>query len=100
MDLSFVLNNIRENSKWSIRGDKIYNNLRWNTENITIKPTLEECQETILPRTMAVHYSVHEWTNGLGSVDMISCFTEEEWIKLNIELGHKMQEKKLNNSQT
>ena len=45
MDLSFVLNNIRENSKWSIRGDKIYNNLRWNTENITIKPTLEECQE-------------------------------------------------------
>ena len=62
--------------------------------------TLEECQETILPRTMAIHYSVNEWTNGLGSVDMISCFTEEEWIKLNIELGHKMQEKKLNNSQT
>ena len=62
--------------------------------------TLEECQETILPRTMAIHYSVNEWTNGLGTVDMISCFTEEEWIKLNIELGHKMQEKKLNNSQT
>ena len=58
------------------------------------------CEETILPRTMAVHYSVHEWTNGLGSVDMISCFTEEEWIKLNIELGHELPEKKLNNSKT
>lgn len=62
--------------------------------------TIEECQETILPRTMAVHHSVHEWTNGLGSVDMISCFTEEEWIKLNIELGHELPEKKLNDSKT
>ena len=62
--------------------------------------TIEECQETILPRTMSVHYSIHEWTNGLGEVDMIACLTEPEWIKLNNELGHESPEPKLNNSST
>lgn len=62
--------------------------------------TIEECQETILPSTLSVHYSINEWTRGLGKVDMISCLTEEEWIKLNLELGHEMPEPKLNNSST
>ena len=60
--------------------------------------TREECQETILSSEYAVNYSVHEWTDGLGTVDMISCFSVEEWFKLNVELGHKLPERKLNNS--
>jgi len=62
--------------------------------------TIEECQETILPNTLSVHYAINEWTNGLGAVDMIACLTEKEWIKLNKELGHEMPDEKLNNSKT
>ncbi len=58
------------------------------------------CEETILPRALEVHYSVHEWTNGLGAVEDIKCLTEKEWIELNIELGHERPVKKLNNSKT
>jgi hypothetical protein len=62
--------------------------------------TIDLCEETILPRSLEVHYLVHEWTNGLGAIDDIKCLTEPEWMELNKELGHKMQEKKLNNSKT
>lgn len=71
----------------------------WMQDNIGFV-TIEECQETILPRTMSVHYSIHEWTNGLGEVEMIACLTEPEWIELNKELGHELPPTKLNNSQT
>ena len=38
---------------------------------------------------MEVHYSVHQWFHGLGSIDQIACITYEEFKKLNLELGHK-----------
>lgn len=62
--------------------------------------TIEECQADIPERSLPIHYFVNEMSNGLGQVDAIQCLTEPEWIKLNRELGHKMPEKKLNNSQT
>lgn len=62
--------------------------------------TIEECQETILPRTLSVHYTINELYGGLGEVEMVACFTEPEWIKLNKELGHEPPEPKLNNSST
>lgn len=71
----------------------------WMQDNIGFV-TLEECQETILPRSLQVHYTVNEWTNGLGTIDSIQCLTEKEWIELNKELGHNPPVKKLNNSQT
>ena len=71
----------------------------WMQDNIGFE-TIEECQETILPRTMSIHYSIHEWTNGLGEVETIACLTEPEWIELNKELGHKAPPTKLNNSET
>ena len=71
----------------------------WMQDNVGFE-SLERCQETILPRSLEVHYLVHEWTNGLGAIDDIKCLTEPEWMELNKELGHKMQEKKLNNSKT
>ena len=71
----------------------------WMQDNIGFE-TIEECQETITPRTMSVHYSIHEWTNGLGEVETIACLTEPEWIKLNKELGHNPPVNKLNNSKT
>jgi len=62
--------------------------------------TIEECQTDIPERSLPIHYFVNEWSNGLGQVDAIQCLTEEEWVKLNEELGHKRPVKKLNNSQT
>ena len=71
----------------------------WMQDDIGFE-SIDICQETILPRSLEVHYSVHEWTNGLGEVVDIKCLTEKEWIELNIELGHELPEKKLNNSKT
>jgi|TARA_Y100000034_G_C6882721_1_gene404752 hypothetical protein len=62
--------------------------------------TIEACQADIPERSLPLHYYINEWSNGLGTVDAIQCLTEEEWVKLNEELGHKLPEKKLNNSQT
>jgi hypothetical protein len=71
----------------------------WMQDNVGFEAK-DICEETILPRSLEVHHLVHEWTDGLGEVEDIKCLTEPEWIELNRELGHKMPEKKLNNSQT
>lgn len=60
----------------------------WIQDDISYE-TQEECQADISDRFMEVHYSVHQWFHGLGSIDQIACITHEEFKKLNLELGHK-----------
>tara|TARA_Y100001938_G_scaffold107010_1_gene146182 strand:- start:8075 stop:8362 length:288 start_codon:yes stop_codon:yes gene_type:complete len=75
----------------------------WMQDNNAYE-TIEACQSDIPERTLPIHYFINEWSKGLGQVDAIQCLTEEEWVKLNEELGHinpkKNSNKKLNNSQT
>ena len=54
--------------------------------------TIEECVETIPTKAIEMHYYVHNQFRGMGQILDVQCITEPDWIKRNVDLGHKVPE--------
>ena len=52
--------------------------------------TMEICEESIEENKPFIEYRILHFTQGFGFIEEIECITEEEYIKRNKEMGHKV----------
>ena len=59
-------------------------------QDATPYDTKIECEEQIVEKLPLLAASIAQWSGGAAIIDSWECMTEEEWIKRNVEMGHKV----------
>jgi|TARA_B110001454_G_C12410575_1_gene304976 hypothetical protein len=54
--------------------------------------TIEECNTAMPERKVEMEFYIHSTFRGMGEILKYECITEPEWIKRNVDLGHKLPE--------
>jgi|APSaa5957512493_1039668.scaffolds.fasta_scaffold03501_2 hypothetical protein len=54
--------------------------------------TIEECNTVMPVRKVEMEFYIHSTFRGMGEILKFECITEPEWIKRNVDLGHKIPE--------